>query len=184
MHKKAKILGTIFGILGFILLICGITYAIYTWATIDTENKVIEANSTCFNVIYTKGNNIGSNEQLAVLNIGNSYKDGLSTTVKLKMDSNCKTTGKGTIYLNTTKISDILQNTLNYEVRYGSSSVAKGTIPGIGTIPIYENFDINTSEKSITVYVWLSGENLDENNIEEILKAEYKGNITASVESR
>lgn len=182
MKNKSKIIGIVLGAVLFIMLAVGLTYAVYTWTTTDEENKDLEGSGKCFNIVYTKGANIGSNENLEKIDIGSSYKDGLSTTVKMKIDSSCNISGKGTIYLNTTEVSDILltNNILNYYV----SSGTKGIVNSRDPIIIYDNFDVTSTEKSITVYLWISGENVDSNNLEEILSSTYKGYITAKVESR
>lgn len=168
-----------------ILLILGITFAIYTYATYD---EVIDAESNCFNIIYTKGVDIGSNENKSKLNIGRTYADGLSTTVKVKVDNSCKITkGMGTIYLYTEdETSDYLiaNNLLNYEVLVSNKSVSSGTVTSKGETIIYDNFDVTTSEKSITVYIWLNGETVTEDNLNNVMKATYKGHISARVESR
>lgn len=184
---KTKIIGIVLGIILFIILAVGLTYAVYSWATNDIENKYIEVNSNCFNIVYTKGANIGSNEKKAELNIGSDYKSGLSTTVKMSIDSTCNITGVGTLYLNTSEeTSDYLidNNLLNYQVLVGSSKVADGIVTTKGKSIIYDNFTINSSVKSITVYVWISGENVTQENVDKVVNSIYKGTISSSAESR
>lgn len=85
-----------------------------------TYGETIYAESNCFSIVYTKGQDIGSNENLKKLNIGSTYTDGLSTTVKIKTDSSCNITkGIGVLYLITSEeTSDYLidNNLLNYQV--------------------------------------------------------------------
>lgn len=181
---KKKMYIMISGVIVFILLISGITYAAYTWAATGDN---IGAEAICFNIDYTKGADIGSNENKEKLNIGKVYTDGLSTTVKMKINSNCNITGKGTIYLNTSEeTSDYLidNSMLNYQVLVGTTEVANGVVSQKGSSIIYENFDVTASEKSITVYIWISGENVNDGNLNNVLKAVYKGTVSAKAESR
>lgn len=51
--KKAKIIGSIIGVILFIILVAGFTYAWFTWES----NKInISGNTACFDINYTEGN--------------------------------------------------------------------------------------------------------------------------------
>lgn len=51
--RKVKLIGTVIGIVLFVILIAGITYAWFTWES----NKInISGNTACFNINYTEGN--------------------------------------------------------------------------------------------------------------------------------
>lgn len=188
MNKKSNIYSIIFSILFVVFLVSGVTLAVYTWQTISGEEDIIEGTSTCFNINYVKGNDIGSNENMKKLSLGSSYKDGLSTTMKINIDSSCTDiTGIGTLYLNTeTDTSDYLitSGILNYQVLVGSSKVASGVINTKDSIAIYSDFAVNYNVKSITVYVWVNGKNVTNDNVEDVINSAYKGNITVNVESR
>lgn len=183
MKNKRKTL-IILGITLLIIIVLSSTYAVYKWAA---SNDYINAEAICFDIDYKKGQDIGSNENKEKLNIGSVYTDGLSTTVEMKINSNCDITGKGTIYLNTSEeTSDYLidNNILNYEVLVGTTKVSSGVVSNKGQTIIYENFDVTKTNKSITVYIWISGENVNTENVNNVLKAVYKGSISAKVESR
>ena len=186
MDRRSKIYMIIFSILFVVTIVSGITLAIYTWQTINDD--IIEGESTCFDIVYVKGNDIGSNENMEKLVLGNDYLDGLSTTIEMNIDSKCvDISGVGTLYLNTLEeTSDYLINNslLNYQVLVDSSKVSSGVINTKNSIPIYSDFNIDYDVKSITVYVWLNGEKVTNDNLEEVLSSVYKGNITATAESR
>lgn len=187
MMEKKKLFGTILGVFLFVVLIFGVTYAIYTWATTPNDEKLVEGNIECFNIVYTKGEDIGSDNSIEKIQIGSTYTDGESTTIKIKLDGSCNVpSGVATLYLNTTEMSNVLKsnNILNYQVLDGNTSKNSGVISDVGSIPIYDNFTVTTSEKSITVYLWINGEHIDNSNVNDILSSIYKGNITAKVESR
>ena len=105
--KSAKLWGTILGVLVFMALIAGITYAWYTWKSPDTD---ISGSTGCFNINYTKGQEIGGSGGDQVLAAGDNYTSGLHTTVKIGISSDCNIKGKGTLYLttNTTGTSDAI----------------------------------------------------------------------------
>lgn len=188
MNKKYNIYSIVFGILLLITLISGGTLAVYTWQTISEDEDIIEGKSNCFTINYVKGNDIGSNENVEKLTLGSKYTDGLSTTIKIGIAAKCEgITGIGTLYLNTEDdTSDYLidNKLLNYQVVLGTTKVKSGVINTKNSIPIYEDFTINNTEKSLTVYVWINGANVTEDNLDFVLNSVYKGNITATAESR
>lgn len=52
-NKKVKIIGTIIGIILFVILIAGFTYAWFTW---ESHKVNISGNTACFDINYTEGN--------------------------------------------------------------------------------------------------------------------------------
>ena len=52
-NKKIKIIGTIIGIVLFVILIAGFTFAWFTW---ESSRINISGNTACFNINYTEGN--------------------------------------------------------------------------------------------------------------------------------
>ena len=188
MDRRSNIYIIIFSILFVVTIVSGITLAIYTWQTISEDEDVIEGESSCFNVIYVKGNNIGSDQGSETLYLGKNHGDGLSTTMNIRIDSECVgISGLGTIYLNTDEeTSDYLINSglLNYRITVNGSLAKTGIINSKSSMPIYENFSVDYNNKNITVYVWLNGENVTNDNVEEVMNSIYKGNINVRVESR
>lgn len=188
MDKRNKLYSSIFVILFIITVVSGVTLAIFTWQSISEEDSIIEGESTCFDIVYAKGNNIGSNEESAKLSLGTSYMDGLSTTLSINVDPKCMDiTGLATLYLNTDEeTNDILinNNILNYNVIVSGESVSSGIINTRESIVILDNFEINYDIKNVTVYVWVNGEKVTSDNVFDVVNSTYKGNITARAESR
>ena len=183
-NNKNKILIIIVSIvLGLVLLIGG-TYAIYTWAV----QMDIDGEGHCFDVVYLKGKDIGSNEENKTLMVGKNYYDGLSTTVEVKLSDSCGIeNGNGTLYLttDTTTGSDLLSsNALKYQVIDGNTISSSGTINTTGKIEIANDINITKNDKAITVFVWIDGSYVTEDNYEEILASTYGGSISLEVESR
>ena len=181
--KNNKLLYSILIVLLIILLSVGITYAIYTWSGSININGISE----CFEVNYVKGQDIGSEESPAKLSLASNYTEGLSTVVKVNLNDTCTIlNGTGTLYLNTDSItSNILltSNVLKYQVLDGTTEITNGIITSTGTLAIYDNIPITNEEKSITVYIWIDGNLVTNDNVSEILTSVYKGNITMDIKS-
>lgn len=54
---------------------------------------------------------------------------------------------------------------------------------GTGNLPIYNNMEINNEVKQLTVYIWIDGSLVNNDNSNDILSSVYKGNISMSIES-
>lgn len=179
--KKTKI---ILLILGILIIVLGATYAIYTWSGLVT----VKGTAECFDVTYVKGRNIGSNENKATLELGNSAKDGLSSTAMLSLNNKCTIkVGSGTVYLDVdSTTSDILitSGILKYQVVYGNTFLVDGTITSKGRITLYNDVRITDRELPLTVVVWLDSSKITDSNKEQILSSTFSGKINVKVESR
>ena len=174
---KDKLIGTIIGVIFFILLIAGITYAYVTWTgNVLDDYKV---SSKCFNVLYEKGNDITGTMMPSL-----DYSDGLFTSVKMNIDSNCNINARGKIYLNTlTSTSDNLLDSnrnglLNYQVlKNGVLTGYKGTITSEGSIEIDVGMlsKDTTASTEYTIYVWVNNDLVQNSDAYSV----YYGSITA-----
>ena len=182
MNKKIWLI--IILIMIAITSVVGATYAIYTWAFPSVD---IDGSFECFEIKYVKGQDIGSENEYRVLMPSDDYTEGLFASVIVGVDSKCTITGTGTLYLNTdTSTSSILltSGALKYQVIENSyNKIASGTISNTGKIPIYENFNVTTRLKQYTVSVWLDGNMINEDNLNDILTSSYIGNISMRAES-
>lgn len=180
---KSKVTTSILIVVIIVISVIGITFAYITW----TSGKInTTGNSECFNVLYAKGTDIGSDQNTATLMPSNDYTGGLSSTVKMGFSSTCtNVNGTGIIKLNTlSTTSSNLYRTglLNYVVLKNGAKISEGNITKAGTT----NINVGTLKKtssissadSYTVYVWISND-LVQN---EDAFSSYYGNITASVE--
>lgn len=97
------------GILLFIGLIAGLTYAYITWRSNDV---IVSGNTECFNILYTKGKTI-TNENVIlfdknkIINGSNiTIKNGMAlTNVTAYIDNSCNVTAKLNISLNVTDLN-------------------------------------------------------------------------------
>ena len=181
MNKK--LLYSLLIVLLIVIVSVSITYAWLSWSS----SVNIGGTSECFDVNYVKGQDIGSDSNQANFSLASSYKEGLSSVLKVNLKDTCTiTNGTGTLYLNTdSTTSSILltSGVLKYQVLDGTTEVANGTVTKTGSLAIYKDIAITSTVKELTVYVWLDGSLVNDSNSNDILASVYKGNITMSIES-
>lgn len=175
---------TILSVILLILVVSGSTYAIYTWAIKAAD---ISGDMQCFEINYTKGQDIGNNGE--ILYMSEDYRGGLYANVIIGLKSNCSIDkGIGTLYLTTdeTVSNTLLQSgALKYQVIENNLTLLNsGTITSTGTIPIVENISLDYNLKNYSVSIWLDGSLVTNENKDQILSSNYKGKITMKAESR
>ena len=180
---KKKVIYSIIIVSVIIILSVAVTYAVYTFSAVVN----ISGTSECFDVNYVKGQDIGSDSNPANFSLASTYTEGLSSVIKVNLKDTCTiSNGTGTLYLNTdSTTSSILltSNVLKYQVLDGTNEVASGIVNSTGNLPIYNNIEINNQVKQLTVYIWIDGSLVNNDNSNDILSSVYKGNISMSIES-
>jgi len=194
MNNKPKVIGIIIGIIGFIVLLSGATYAWLTWRS---NSITIAGSSECFDINYTITREIGTLQEPAKLRYFTSYNrdnmnqvvaDPLYAEVALSINPSCTNmTGTGTIYLTTDSngtSSAILGGGLYYTLTGVTNNVETVITSGaITTNEITLKNDINVTTTSgstvYRVYVWINGEVADNTYV----NTTYVGSIRAEVES-
>lgn len=156
--KKGNIV-TIVLVSIIIALVIGISYAWYTWIS---DKKKLTGESECFEILYAKGENIGSDQELAVLMPSSTYTGGLSSTFKFNFSNKCSDiSAKGILSiqtLDTTSENLYEPGLLNYQLLInGEVTNIKGNITSSGEIPI----NLGKLNRAIvatdtyTLYVWI-----------------------------
>ena len=178
--KKKLVMIIILLVIGII----GVTYAVYTWAI----SLLITGTAECFEVNYVKGQDIGSDSNPANFALASTYTEGLSLVIKVNLKDTCTiTNGTGTLYLNTdtgvTSSTLLSGKLLKYQVLDGTTPVGNGIVSSAESIEIYKDIPITTTVKTITVYIWLDGNLVTEQNQNEILSSVYKGHISMDIKS-
>ena len=180
---KKKVIYSIIIVSVIIILSVAVTYAVYTFSGVVN----ISGTSECFDVNYVKGQDIGSDSNPANFSLASTYTEGLSSVIKVNLKDTCTiSNGTGTLYLNTdSTTSNILltSNVLKYQVLEGTNEVASGIVSSTGNLPIYNNIEINNEVKQLTVYIWIDGSLVNNDNSNDILSSVYKENISMSIES-
>lgn len=202
MEKKVKTYGLIVGVILFILLVAGFTYAFLEWSSSKVN---ISANSDCFTINYEKGQDIsGTNlnllDETNFINGTNiTIVDGMVlSTVAISINSTCNTTGRGTIKLNTTALGDAFTTgnsvgSLKYVViNYSSTTyptvtvdALKGTtftimssdaVTAVGTQNLIENIPLSNSTKNEYIIIFYIDEVIAQNDV---VASAFTGNISA-----
>lgn len=108
-EKTIKLIGTLLGIILFIGLIAGISYAFITWRSSEVG---ISGDTECFTINYTKGQTITNQnvilfDESTIINDNKiTVKNGMAMTdVTAYIDSDCNVTGNIEITLNVTDIN-------------------------------------------------------------------------------
>jgi hypothetical protein len=181
---KKKVIYSIIMVSVIIILSVAVTYAVYTFS----GSVNISGTSECFEVNYVKGQDIGSDSNPAKFVLANNYTKGLSSVIKVNLKDTCTiTNGTGTLYLNTdtsvTSSAILSGKVLKYQVLDGTTPVGSGVVSSAENIEIYKDIPITTTVKTITVYIWLDGNLVTEQNQNEILSSVYKGHISMDIKS-
>lgn len=158
-------------VVALVVITVRITYSLFE----VTKDDTTISGSSCFDIAYTKGQNITGN-----LATGSSYTSGFNTNIKLGLRSACNVKGIGTIYITTKSSStmDFTDNALRYTVVVGDTVVSTGAVDGTANQVIYDNITVINNQITYKVYVWLDESLENQNNYDDEV---YEGFIHASV---
>ncbi len=206
VDKKIKTYGIILGVILFVLLIAGFTYANLVW---NSKSIVISGKSNCLEVESVKGSNItGGNlllqdETSIISNNQITIKNGMViTNVTAKIKSTCSISGYMTLNLNVTNLSSAFTSSgnstgaLKYVIAsYNPSTystvsttalngksfniVNTGSITNNGTIKLREEYLSKTQTKAYLVIFYIDG-NLASNDAGSN-STNFKSNLEAIV---
>ena len=206
VDKKIKTYGIILGVILFVLLIAGFTYANLAW---NSKSIVISGKSNCLEVESVKGSNItGGNlllqdETSIISNNQITIKNGMViTNVTAKIKSTCSISGYMTLNLNVTNLSSAFTSSgnstgaLKYVLAsYNPSTystvsttalngksfniVNTGSITNNGTIKLREEYLSKTQTKAYLVIFYIDG-NLASNDAGSN-STNFKSNLEAIV---
>lgn len=168
VDKKIKTYGIILGVILFVLLIAGFTYANLTW---NSKSIVISGKSNCLEVESVKGSNItGGNlllqdERIIISDGKITIKNGMIiTNVTAKIKSTCSISGYMTLNLNVTNLSNAFTSSGNSTgaLKYVLASYNPSTYSTVSTTALNgKTFDIiDTGSITSTGNIKLVEENL------------------------
>ena len=168
--EKHKIIGTVIGVLAFIALVAGLTYAWFTW---QSGNTILNGTTECFRINYVNGQNISGE-----ITPSSDYTGGKTTTVEIGIDPSCAVGGTGTIKLTTEESTtmNLSDGAVKYAVYNGASEVSSGSVTS-GTIDL-ATVNLTKSQVTYTVYIWVDGEITDNTYV----GTSYSGYIHAIAE--
>lgn len=200
MEDQRKILGTLLGILGFIAVMAGLTYAMYTVNI--TNSNTISGGHECININYSKTSDISVNE---LEQVDNYTETKATTKVTFYQNNSSKDCGNsvGTIYIYTSSAGNGLTSgitetitsgtsttTFNHgvlrytiEKRIGSSTTISETYTGYVTNAngdtAVEVGRLESSSTTYTVYLWLEKDSTNTITESTISEVKYSGYIHA-----
>ena len=184
MHiEKRKVYGTILGVTAFVLLIIGITYAIFQWVSGTSNNtnvKLTVSKDLESLIIYKQGTSILETAG-QTLNASENYSGGISATIEFYKKPTTKVIyGRINMEIlnmlsitNTTDANIKKTDTIKWAITTWTSSnttetlLEQGTFNGkeIGNIfPLYQNFELSTTRTFFKIYLWF-----DQNAVNEEL---------------
>ena len=186
-NKSSKIVGYIIGIIIFVGLLIGVTYAIYNWRSVNTN---ISVNTKCFDAegdssLTVQGSNMlffNESDILDTINSTITYKTGMLYAPFKIISSNCTTDTYYDIVLNVTSLPSDYVGTIKYkiiedmganytQVEYSNplnetleyNPLYSGSITGTGSSIIYsENILINTTSVPAVIF-YIDGDLVPEN---------------------
>ena len=165
MDKKIKRYGLILGILLFICLMAGLTYAYYSWVSENnaTVRVVVEGTTVTFN---------GGTNVTGTLVPTMTKEEGISKDVTVVADESGSTIN---LYMDlTTMPSQLKEKSFEWEVYYNDTTlVRKGNFgtynassnssgityesSGVTTLTLFEGRSVNTTTDKYTLYLWFNG---------------------------
>ena len=154
MKNKAKVIGTILGIVLFIILVAGATYA---YLMLRTEGDLTTGTGK-FSIDYSIVQNITATK----LSPSTTKSGGLVGKVQAKLSSN-SVAGDFNIYITPTTIEGLNTNeALKYEVYVNSSTTAykTGNLKGVAAntkVKVVDGYSLTSTSSytTFTIYIWL-----------------------------
>ncbi len=184
MHiEKRKVYGTILGVTAFVLLIIGITYAIFQWVSGTSNNtnvKLTVSKDLESLIIYKQGTSILETAG-QTLNASENYSGGISATIEFYKKPTTKVIyGRINMEIlnmlsstNTTDANIKKTDTIKWAITTWTSSNTTETLLEQGTFngkeignkfPLYQNFELSTTRTFFKIYLWF-----DQNAVNEEL---------------
>ena len=179
--RKVKIIGSIIGIISFVLVIVGLTYAYFYWQIDNTISVKLNVDNSLSNfIVYNAGTSILSTSDTS-LEVTDSYSDSdVNTTIEFWKDGTNKTiygrlsmkildmlSSTGTTDANISKTSTIKWVVTTYNINNNTEVlVNQGDFYGKSideTFSIAVNFELNSYQTFYKVYLWIDKISIDLN---------------------
>ena len=166
MKQKTKTYGIILGVVLFIALVAGLTYAYYKWTSTEDINVsvVVEGNTVTF---------VGGTNITGTLIPTATKEEGIKKDITVKASKEGVTIN---LYMDLTTIpSELKEKSFEYEIYYnGTTLVKKGNFgvynsntntsgisyatSGVTTLTLFTGRDVSTSNTDkYTLYLWFNG---------------------------
>lgn len=191
-----KTIGAVVGVIAFIALIAGATFAWFT-ASAAVTNATYNGTVCSYSLTVT-GGNINTSLPLASSTASSDYfyakthatigAQGVMSTVKAKLASACSASSAGVATIAATITSGASTNCpLSYAVFSGATTdytgtpLAKGTIEGTSAKTLITTGTLTTSDQTYKIWLYLDGDKISNSAC---MNLAYKGNITVTSTSQ
>ena len=163
MNQKKKLIISIISVLAVVLIVAGVTYAIFA---ITTNFGIVAGNSGKLDVNYT----ISSANVTGMMMPSASRDNNLKETVTAKLNSG-SVDGALNIYLTPTTITGLPKEAINWEVDvmdgsnlidHYSGNLSSATVNS--PITIVESYLLDTTTLTFNIYIWLNGVQITNSN--------------------
>ena len=191
-----KTIGAVIGVVAFIALIAGATFAWFT-ASATVTNATYNGTACSYSLTVT-GGNINTSLPLASSTASSDYHyskthstigvQGVMTTVSAKLASACSASTAGTAAIKATISSGASTNCpLSYAVFSGTTTdftgtpLATGTITSSSAVTLTTTSTLTTTAQTYKIWLYLDGDKITNSAC---MNLAYKGNITVSSTSK
>ncbi|MBQ8192911.1 MAG: hypothetical protein IJZ46_02435 [Bacilli bacterium] len=164
-NNKAKVVGVVLGIILFLTLISGITYAWYVWSTDEADETQIATNVGAITVKYDAGSSIIGRRIKPVSDKTQGIRKGISVSI----DQEAVNEVIFNLYLDINELDEGLKHSsFKYEFYKSDTLITNGNFANLTTTECNEDSSINhiqllTEEKITTavstyeLYIWIDG---------------------------
>ena len=191
-----KTIGAVIGVVAFIALIAGATFAWFT-ASATVTNATYNGTACSYSLTVT-GGNINTSLPLASSTASSDYHyskthstigaQGVMTTVSAKLASACSASTAGTAAIKATISSGASTNCpLSYAVfsdtttDFTGTPLATGTITSSSAVTLTTTSTLTTTAQTYKIWLYLDGDKITNSACMDLA---YKGNITVSSTSK
>ena len=191
-----KTIGAVVGVIAFIVLIAGATFAWFT-ASAAVTNATYNGTVCSYSLTVT-GGNINTSLPLASSTASSDYfyakthttigAQGVMSTVKAKLASECSTSSAGVATIAATITSGASTDCpLSYAVfsdsttDYTGTPLATGTIEGTSAKTLITTGTLTTTDQTYKIWLYLDGDKISNSAC---MNLAYKGNITVTSTSQ
>ena len=191
-----KTIGAVVGVIAFIALIAGATFAWFT-ASAAVTNATYNGTVCSYSLAVT-GGNINTTLPLASSTASSAYHyskthdtigaQGVMSTVTAKLANACSASSAGTATIKATISSGASTNCpLSYAVFSGSTTdfsgtaLKTGTITGTAAVDLITTSTLTTTDQTYKIWLYLDGDKITSSSC---MNLAYKGNITVTSTSK
>lgn len=191
-----KMIGTIIGVIAFIALIAGATFAWFTSSA--TVTNATYNGTVCSYALTVTGGNISTNLPLASSSSSSDYfyakthstigAQGVMSTVSAKLASACSASSAGTATVTAKFTAGPSTNCpISYAVFGGSvtdfttSPIASGTITSTSATNLVTTSKLTTTAQSYKIWFYLDGDQISNDACKNLT---YKGSVTITSTSK